>query len=163
MDSRWANLPGLVCMRFLFGITLLLSALQACPACADECEAKAAEIAAKIGLDAGVRGNDNSIALSARGDDEDDYGVYLVCKGSLGLTLRYLSPPSPGSKWYDFVGRSGAILTGIRPASVALEARNCVENARLRDGVFRPPGSALRIQCSLSKNDARADLSLAAR
>jgi hypothetical protein len=61
------------------------------------------------------------------------------------------------------VGRSGAILTGIRPASVALEARNCVENARLRDGMFRPPGSALRIQCSLSRNDDRADLSLAAR
>src|SRR5689334_20120423 len=70
MDSRWVNLPGLVGMRFLFGITLLLSALAACPARADECEAKAAEIAAKIGLDAGARGADNSIALSARGDDD---------------------------------------------------------------------------------------------
>jgi hypothetical protein len=150
-------------MRFLVGIALLLAVFSACVARADECDAKAAEIAGKIGLDAGARGSDNSIALSTRGDEEDDYGVYLLCKGSLGMTLRYLSPPSPGSKWYDFVGRSGAILTGIRPASVALEARNCVENARLRDGVFRPPGSALRIQCSMSKNDARADLSLAAR
>ncbi len=150
-------------MRFLLGITLLLSVLPACPACADDCETKAAEIAGKIGLDAGARGNDNSIALSARSNEEDDYGVYLLCRGALGMTLHYLSPPSPGSKWFDFVGRSGAILTGIKPASVTLEARNCVENARLRDGIFRPPGSGLRIQCSMSKNDARADLSLAAR
>jgi hypothetical protein len=150
-------------MRFLFWTTLLLSVLLASCARADECEAKAAQIADRIGLDAGPRGRDNSIALSTRSDEEDAYGVYLLCKGSLGMTLRYLSPPSPGPKWYDFVGRSGAILTGIKPASVALEARNCIENARLRDGVFRPPGTALRIQCSMSKNDARADLSIAAR
>jgi hypothetical protein len=150
-------------MRCLFWIMLLLSALPPGLARADECEAKAAEIAGKIGLDAGARGNDNSIALSARGEEEDDYGAYLLCKGAFGMTLRYLSPPSPGPQWYDFVGRSGAILTGIRSPSVALEARNCIENARLRDGVFRPPGSLLRIQCSMSKNDDRADLSLAAR
>jgi hypothetical protein len=150
-------------LRFLFWTTLLLSALAACCARADECEAKAAEIAERIGLDAGPRGRDNSIALSARSDEEDAYGAYLLCNGPLGITLRFLSPPSPGSKWYDFVGRSGAILTGMKPASVTLEARNCIENARLRDGVFRPPGTALRIQCSMSKNDARADLSLAAR
>jgi hypothetical protein len=53
------------------------------------------------------------------------------------LTLRYLSSPSPGPKWYDFVARGGAILTGVKPAAIALEARNCVENARRRDGVFR--------------------------
>lgn len=150
-------------MRFLFWTTLFLSALSTCCARADECEAKAAEIAGRIGLDAGARGRDNSIALSARSDEEDDYGAYLLCKGPLGMTLRYLSPPSPGPKWYDFVGRTGAILTGIRPASIALEARNCVENASLRAGVFRSPGSTLRIQCSMSKNDDRADLSLAAR
>jgi hypothetical protein len=150
-------------MRFLFWTMLLLSALSASCAGADECETKAAEIAGKIGLEARMRGHDNSIALSARSDDDDDYGAYLVCGGPLGMTLRYLSPPSPGPKWYDFVGRSGAILTGIKPASVALEARNCIENARLRDGLFRSPGSALLIQCSMSKSDARADLSLAAR
>jgi len=150
-------------MRLLFWATLLLSALPACGVRADECEAKAAEIAGRIGLEAGARGRDNSIALSARGDEEDDYGAYLICKGPLGMTLRYLSPPSPGAKWYDFVARSGALLTGIKPPTIALEARNCVENARLRDGVFRSPGSALRIQCSMSKSDARADLSLAAR
>jgi hypothetical protein len=150
-------------MRILFWTTLMLSVLVASFARADECDAKAAEIAGKIGLDAGARGGDNSIALSARSDDEDDYGAFLLCKGPFGMTLRYLSPPSPGPKWYDFVGRSGAILTALKPASVALEARNCIENARLRDSVFRPPGSALRIQCSVSKNDARAELSLAAR
>jgi hypothetical protein len=109
------------------------------------------------------RGADNSIAPSARSDEEDDYGAYLLCKGPLGMTLRYLSPPSPGPKWYEFVGRSAAILTGVRPASILPEARNCVENARMRDGAFRSPGSALGIMCNLSKNDARADLSLAAR
>jgi hypothetical protein len=150
-------------MRWLVVTVLVLSALSASNVRADECEAKAAEIAGRIGLDTGPRAADNSIALSARTDEEDDYGAYLLCRGPLGMTLRYRSPPSPGAKWYDFVGRSGAILTGIKPASIMLEARNCIENARLRQGLFRSPGSALRITCSVSKNDARADLSLAAR
>jgi hypothetical protein len=150
-------------MRALFCITLLLSTLSSANVRADECEAKAAEIAGQIGLDAGARGRDNAIALSSRTDEEDGYGAYLLCRGPLGMTLHYLSPPSPGPKWYDFVGRSGAILTGIRSTTIALEARNCVDNARLRDGAFRSPGSALRITCSMSKKDARADLSLAAR
>jgi hypothetical protein len=150
-------------MRSLLWTTLLLSTLSAPVVRADECEAKAVEIAGQIGLDAGSLADDNSIALSARTDEEDAYGAYLLCRGPLGMTLHYLSPPSPGPKWYDFVGRSGAILTGIKPASIVLEARNCVENARLRDGAFRSPGSALRIACSMSKSDARADLSLAAR
>jgi hypothetical protein len=150
-------------MRCLFWTTLLLSTLSTTCVRADQCEAKAAEIAGQIGLDAGGRNSVNSIALSARTDEEDAYGAYLLCKGPLGMTLHYLSPPSPGPKWYDFVGRSGAILTGIQSTAIALEARNCVENARLRDSAFRSPGSALRITCSMSKKDARADLSLAAR
>jgi hypothetical protein len=165
VDYTWdklARLPGEP-MRCLVSTLLLLSALSASSVRADECGAKAREIAGKIDLDAGPRGADNSIALSARGDEEDDYGAYLLCRGPLGLTLRYLSPPSPGPKWYEFVGRSAAILTGVKTASIVLEARNCVENARLRDGVFRSPGSALRIMCSVSTKDARADLFLAAR
>jgi hypothetical protein len=51
----------------------------------------------------------------------------------------------------------------MKLASIVLEARNCVDNARLRDDAFRSPGSALLIACSMSKMDARADLSLAAR
>lgn len=150
-------------MRSLLWAILLLLTLSGASARADECEAKAAEIAGQIGLDAGGRGGDNAIALSSRTDAEDGYGAYLLCKGPLGMTLHYLSPPSPGPEWYDFVARSGAVLTGIRSSAIALEARNCVENARLRDGTFRSPGSALRITCSMSKQDARADLSLAAR
>jgi hypothetical protein len=150
-------------MRCLVSTVLVLSALSVWDARADECEAKAAEIAGRIGLDVGPRGADNSIPLSARSDEEDAYGAYLVCRGPLGMSLRYLSPPAPGPKWYEFVGRSAAVLIGVNPASIVLEARNCVENARLRDGVFRAPGSALRIMCSVSKNDSRADLSLAAR
>jgi hypothetical protein len=150
-------------MRCLVSTVLVLSALSATDLRADECEAKAIEIAGKIGLDAGLRAADNSIALTARSDEEDDYGAYLLCRGPLGMSLRYLSPPSPGPKWYEFVGRSAAILTGVRPASIVLEARNCVENARLRDGAFRSPGSAMRMACSVSKQDTRADLSLAAR
>ena len=150
MDSNRGKLAGLAgeSMRSLFWITLLLSTLSASAVRADECEAKAVEIAGQIGLDAGARGRDNSIALSARTDEEDAYGAYLLCKGPLGMTLHYLSPPSPGPKWYDFVGRSGAILTGIKPASIVLEARNCIENARLRNGAFRSPGSALLIRAA---------------
>ena len=150
-------------MRSLFWITLLLWMLSGTAARADECEAKAAEIAGRLGLDAGARARDNSIALTARSDEDDAYGAYLLCKGPFGMTLRYLSPPAPGSKWFDFVARSGTILTGLGSPFIALEARNCVENARLRGGSYRPPGTALRMVCSVSGNDARADLSLAAR
>jgi hypothetical protein len=150
-------------MRSLLATALLLSALSASAVRADECEAMATEIAGKIGLDAGRRTADNAIPLSARTDEEDDYGAFLLCKGPLGLTLHYLSPPVPGPKWYDFVARAGAILTGVKRVSIALDVENCVENARLRDGVFRSPGSALRLVCSMSKKDSRADVSLAAR
>lgn len=150
-------------MRVLFWITLLASALSADAAQADECDAMAAEIAGRIGLDAGGRTANNAIPLTARTEREDDYGAFLQCSGPPGLTLRYLSPPSPGPKWYDFVARAGAILTGVKSASIALEARNCVENARLREGIFRSPGPALRIACSISKTDSRADIALARR
>ena len=130
---------------------------------ADECEAKAAEIAGQLELDAGARTADDFIPLTARSDEDDAYGAYLLCKGPLGMTLRYLSPPSPGAKWFEFVGRSGKILTGLGTPFIALEARNCVENARLRGGAFRPPGSAMRMVCIMSRNDERADVSLAAR
>ena len=94
----------------------------------------------------------------------DDYGAFLACKGALGMSLRYLSPPSPGVKWFRFVGRSGAILTGVKPAAIALEAQNCVENARLRKALtFRSPGSAFQMQCSVAKMDDRAEISLARR
>jgi hypothetical protein len=150
-------------MRVLFWITLLASALWADAAQADECDAMAAEIAGRIGLDAGGRTAGNAIPLTARTEREDDYGAFLQCSGPPGLTLHYLSPPSPGPKWYDFVARAGAILTGVKSASIALEARNCVENARLREDVFRSPGPALRIVCSISKTDSRADIALARR
>ena len=150
-------------MRSLIWTTLLLSMLSATPVLADECEAKAAEIAGRLGLDAGARTGDDSIALTARTDEDDAYGAYLLCKGPLGLTLRYLSPPFPEAKWFEFVGRTGMILTGLGTPFIALEAKNCVENARLRDGAFRAPGSALRMVCIMSRNDERADVSLAAR
>jgi hypothetical protein len=150
-------------MQRLVRIVLLLSAMWGTPAAADECEAKAAEIAGKIGLDASRRAPANFIALSARTDEEDDYGVYLHCKGSLGMTLRYLSPPSPGHKWFQFVGRSGAVLTGVKPSTIALEAQNCIENARLRKAAFRSPGSAFQMSCSVAKTDDRAEISLAGR
>jgi hypothetical protein len=150
-------------MHLLFCIVLLASMLSAGAVRADECEAMAAEIAGRIGLDAGGRTASDAIPLTARTEQEDDYGAFLHCSGPLGLTLRYLSPPAPGPKWYDFVARAGTVLTGVKPASIALEARNCVENARRRDGVFRPPGPTLRIVCSMSKSDSRADVSLARR
>lgn len=133
------------------------------PSRADDCEIKVAEIAEKIGLDAGERTPSGSIALSARNEGDDDYGAYLHCKGASGVTLRFLSPPSPGQKWFQFVGRSGAILTGVKASSIAIGAQNCVENARLRKTVFRSPGTAFQMQCTVSRNDDRAELSLAGR
>lgn len=133
------------------------------PARAEECEVKATEIAGKLGLDVGRRTAANAIPLSARTEAEDDYGAFLVCKGPLGMTLRFLSPPSPAAKWFQFVGRAGAILTGVKPAPIALEAQNCVENARLRRAAFRSPGSAFQMQCSVAKSDDRAEIALAGR
>lgn len=150
-------------MRRCLRMVLLLSAAWGAPARADECEAMATQIADGIGLDVGQRTASNAIPLSARSEEEDDYGAFLLCRGPLGLTLRYLSPPTPGSKWFRFVGRSGAILTGVKPSSITLGAQNCVENARLRRAAFRSPGSAFQMQCSVSKSDERAEISLAAR
>src|SRR5579871_3143060 len=56
-------------MRSLVWTTLLLSLLSGTPASAEDCEAKAAEIAGRLGLDAGARTSDNSIALTARTDE----------------------------------------------------------------------------------------------
>lgn len=150
-------------MRSLVWITLLLSTLSGTAVLADECETKAAEIAGQLGLDAGTRTADDSIPLTARSDEDDAYGAYLQCKGPPGMSLRYLSPPVPGSKWFDFVARSGAILTGWASPLIALEVRNCVENARLRGVAYRPPGTALRLACSVSEGDSRADVTLAKR
>ena len=150
-------------MRRVVSMVMLLSAACLAPARADECETKAAEIAGRIGLNVGQRTASGSIPLSARTDEEDDYGAYLVCKGPLGMTLRYLSPPSPGAKWFSFVGRSGAILTGVKSSSIALGAQNCVENARLRKAAFRSPGSAFQMSCAIAKTDDRAEISLAGR
>lgn len=105
-------------MRALLCITLLLSTPSVASVRAGECEAKAAEIAGQIGLDAGGLGKDDAIALSSRTDEEDGYGAYLLCRGPLGMTLLYLSPPWPGPKWYDFVARSGAILTGVKSTAM---------------------------------------------
>jgi len=148
-------------MRGLW-IALLLTVSWVGPIRASECESKALEIARDMGLDAGQRTLTNSIPLSARTEADDDYGAYLLCNGTLGMTLHYLSPPSPGQKWFEFVGRSGTILTKVGSVLIALEARNCVENARLREASFRSPGSALRMMCSVSKMDERAEISLAA-
>ena len=150
-------------MRTLVWITLLLLLLSGTRALADECETKAVEIARQLGLDAGTRTADDSIPLTARSDEDDAYGAYLLCKRPLGMTLRYLSPPAPGPKWFDFVARSGTILTGWASPLIALEVKNCVENARLRGVSYRPPGTALRMACSVSGNDSRADVSLARR
>jgi hypothetical protein len=142
-------------------MAFLLSALPLSSVMADECETKADEIARTVGLDAGKRTPAGFIPLSARAND--DYGAYLLCKGSLGLTLQYLSPPSPAQKWFEFVSHSGAVLTGIKPASIALGVKNCVENARLRKGPFHSPGSAFQMVCSVAKTDDRVELSLAGR
>lgn len=150
-------------MRRCVRMVMLLAAAWGAPARADECDAMAAEIADRVGLDVGQRTAPGAIPLSARTEDEDDYGAFLLCRGSLGMTLRYLSPPTPGAKWFRFVGRSGAILTGVKSASIALGAQNCVENARLRRAAFRSPGAAFQMQCSVSKSDDRAEISLAAR
>jgi hypothetical protein len=144
-----------------FWIALLLTASWVNPIRANECESKALEIARNMGLDVGQRTPTNSIPLSARTEADDDYGVYLFCNGTLGMTLRYLSPPTPGRKWFEFVGRSGTILTKVGSAFIALEARNCVENARIRETSFRSLGSALQMVCSVSKIDERAEISLA--
>lgn len=61
---------------FLFWITLLASALSASAARADECDAMAVEIAGRIGFDAGSRTASNVISLTARTEEEDDYGAF---------------------------------------------------------------------------------------
>ena len=114
-------------------------------------------------LDVGTRTPAGFIPLSARSDTDDAYGVYLLCEGPLGITLHYMSPPAPGTKWFEFVSRSGAILTGVRSSAIALGAMNCVENARLRKASFRSPGSAFQMVCKVDTIDSRAEIHLGRR
>jgi hypothetical protein len=46
------------------------------------------------------------------------------------MSLRFVSPPNPAQKWFEFVGRTSAILTGTKGATIAMEAKSCVDMAR---------------------------------
>jgi len=128
---------------------------------ADDCEAMAAQIAAKIGLDAGKRVPANFIPLRARTDDDDDYGAYLLCpRADFPMKLRYVSPPSQPPTWFDFVGRSGAILTSANPSLIILEAKRCVEKARSDGEIARSAAAGFMIECDVDKADGRAEIFL---
>jgi hypothetical protein len=115
-DPVW-SIQFMHCLgRTLLWVIFLLPATSVAPVLADECEIKAAEIVGKIGLNAGARTKANFIPLSAPTDEDDDYGAYLNCVGPHGMSLRYVSPANPSQKWFEFVGRTGAILTGIKAA-----------------------------------------------
>jgi hypothetical protein len=147
--------------RTLLWAIFLLPATSVAPVLADECETKAAEIAGRIGLDAGARTKANFIPLSARTDEDDDYGAYLNCVGPHGMSLRYVSPPNPSQKWFEFVGRTSAILTGIKATRIATEARSCVDTARSHDGYSESPSPAFML-CDADK-DMRAEILIGER
>ena len=151
-------------MRSLVWITLLLSMLSGTQVLADECDAKAAEIAGRLGLDAGARTRDDfDCAGRPHRRRTMPTAPICLCKGPLGMTLRYLSPPSPGAKWYEFVGRSGMILTGLgSPLHRARGEKLRRERAPAR---WRLPLAGLGAAHGLHHEQERraADVSLAAR
>jgi hypothetical protein len=78
------------------------------------------------------------------------------------MSLRFLSPPNPAQKWFEFVGRTSAILTGTKGASVAMEAKSCADMARSHNRYFESISPAFML-CDTDETDARGELLIGER
>ena len=136
-------------------VIMALLAFSVVPVRADDrCEATATKIATKVGLKTGER---NKVAIPLHAEAYDGYGLYLICtEGPRGMSLQYGFPANlgdpPPQVWFDFVGRTAAVLTGGNANIIAMEARSCTEKARLlHDGRFELTGSVF-ILCDTDRS-----------
>ena len=132
-------------MRAIVFAAVICLTTNAARAAADECDIMAADIAKRAGLTVGDRTKANFIPMSP---DSGEYGAYLNCAGPSGMSLRFVSSPSPPTEWYQFVGQSATILTKAPPALVRDGARQCV-NAASRSPRPICRSYAERVQSSL--------------
>lgn len=130
----------------------------------DRCDGTATKIATKVGLKPGPR---NKVAIPLHTEAYDGYGVYLICtEGPRGMSLQYgfsaFYGDPPPQDWFDFVGRTAAILTGGDANTIAMEARNCTEKARLHDGYFKSTDSVF-ILCDTDSSGGPVQMLLTER
>jgi hypothetical protein len=150
-------------IKKIIAVTLLLAFSVVPVRAEDRCEATATEIATKVGLKTGER---NKVAIPLHAEAYDGYGVFLICtEGPRGMSLQYgpanLGDPPP-QDWFDFVGRTAAILTGGDANTIAMEARNCTEKARLHDGYFKSTDSVF-ILCDTDSSGGPVQMLLTER
>jgi len=125
---------------------------------ADECDTMAAAIARAANLTAGHRTQANFIPMSPV---DGEYGVYLNCAGTYGLNLRFMTRPDPPPEWFQFVGRSGSVLTKVPPLILREGVQKCLntafESGRQRAD-FEHRGA--RFICDVGENDKRVELTI---
>lgn len=93
----------------------------------------------------------------------DEYGAYLNCQGPSGMSLHVVSPTDHvPDDWYQFVGRSVSVLTGVSPASVIEGVRRCVRSAPPPDDVGKS-WHGFRIFCETDRNDEGIELTITQR
>jgi len=130
-------------MRRLVSILALLLAFSVVPARADRCDEIASAIATKAGLKTGKRTEVNIPLQPLNIDADDEHSAYLNCaEAPRGMSLSYAHRGDPPQGWFDFVGRTAAVLTGLNASLFATEARGCIEKARPR-GYFESTSSVL--------------------
>jgi len=80
------------------------------------------------------------------------------------MSLRVVSPTDRvPDDWYQFVGRSAAVLTGASPAQVVEGVRRCVRSAPPPDDVGILAWHGFRIFCETDRNDAGVELTITQR
>lgn len=146
--------------RVLLAIAFFLPTLGSVEAA--ECPPVMGKLAKSLDLEPVPRGS-NLVLLKAH--EEDGYFAFFICRGSLGMTLRFLSDPDPTDDWYQFVARAGEALTGTKAASIGAEVRACAasaeENAGVPNGYAERFSPALRLTCEFDSNDRRIEIYLA--
>jgi hypothetical protein len=114
-------------------------------AMADKCDTTAAKIAKSADLTAERDGRGISMGVPMS-YDEDSYGAQLDCIGwdvfaetdktvQKVLVFHTNGPPRPSQKWYDFVARSGSILTEVTQTLIDDSIHQCVRRAAAASNV----------------------------
>jgi hypothetical protein len=91
----------------IVAITAVICALSIPGLAADRCDLLAARIAQKAGMTVEPRTPGNFIPMT---QPDGDYGAYLECKGSRGITLHAMSPPHPPEQWFRFIAQAASVL-----------------------------------------------------
>jgi hypothetical protein len=77
------------------------------------------------------------------------------------LNLRFMSRPDPPPEWFQFVGRSGSVLTKVPPLILREGVQKCLNTAfesGRQHADFEHRGA--RFICDVGENDKRVELTI---